>query len=117
MSDPTTPPAAARCAPAKPRRTRQLAICPAPHGACSHPEICQSHGCAVWESRGNIARAEAKQREATIHAAALHVVDAARRLATKMAHGAYPLDVLDEIEAVEDAVDAFDAAQQKEPTP
>lgn len=35
------------------RRTRQQNDCPAPSGACSHPTICESHGCAALEVRRN----------------------------------------------------------------
>ena len=32
-------------------RTRQQNDCPAPAGSCSHPDICQSHGCAALQAR------------------------------------------------------------------
>lgn len=31
------------------RRTRQRNECPSPPGSCSHPTICESHGCAALE--------------------------------------------------------------------
>lgn len=30
-------------------RTRQRNECPSPPGSCSHPTICESHGCAALE--------------------------------------------------------------------
>lgn len=42
------------------KRTRQRNECPAPNGACSHPEICESHGCAALEVRRNKAKAMAE---------------------------------------------------------
>lgn len=35
------------------RATQQRDECPAPPGACSHPDICASHGCAALEVRRN----------------------------------------------------------------
>lgn len=35
------------------RRTKQLKDCPYPAGRCSHPDICQSHGCGALEARRN----------------------------------------------------------------
>lgn len=35
------------------RRKRAQNGCPAPVGACSHPTICEIHGCAALEARRN----------------------------------------------------------------
>jgi len=40
----------------KRRGTKQLAVCPAKPGQCSHPDICASHGCAALESRSRKSR-------------------------------------------------------------
>jgi len=62
------------------RGTKQLAVCPARSGQCSHPDICASHGCAAIEAQRNAERGLQAGRDAEAQKVALRLAALTGRL-------------------------------------